>query len=65
MRETYNSNDGKYQLMREGWLFATLEVEHFRVTVALCPECAPAHLWLAKVIYDHTPPAYRRGDRPS
>ena len=60
MREMHGSNHAKYQLQDEGWLFATLEIEHFRATVALCPKCAPAHAWLAKVIYEHTPPAYRR-----
>jgi len=52
--------DALHQLRTEGWVFATIDVDHWRLKIAICPSCAPAYTWLRDIIDEHSPEA-RRG----
>jgi hypothetical protein len=56
VRAEYDALDA---LRRDGWLFATIEVDHWRIKIAICPGCSPSHKWLADIIEEHSPEARR------
>lgn len=52
----YNAIDA---LRRGGWVFATIEVDHWRIKIAICPKCSPGFKWLSDIIEEHSPEARR------
>lgn len=51
--------DALASLRRDGWLFFVVDVEHWRLKIAVCPDCAVSLQWLCKIIDEHNPEARR------
>lgn len=58
--EVASESSVQYDLHDRSWILTTLEVEHWRIKIAICPACFRKYEWLSKLIDEHTPEAYRR-----